>query len=59
MIEDVLVHHGRAERCGIVIVLGLGGRAVGEAKREEAGQCLREQGRPHDTSTVRNMPISM
>jgi hypothetical protein len=59
VIEDVLIHHGRAERRGIVIVLHLGSRAVGEAEREKAGQRPREQGRPHDTSTVRNMPISM
>lgn len=65
VVEDVAVHHRRTERRGIAgigrrtTVLRLGGGAIGDAEHEKAGQCPREERRAHDTSTVRNMPISM
>jgi hypothetical protein len=30
-----------------------------DAERDKQASRLQESGRPHDTSTVRNMPISM
>jgi hypothetical protein len=32
---------------------------MGETERQQAGKCQQEGAAPHDTTTVRNMPISM
>jgi hypothetical protein len=73
VIEYVLIHHRRPERCRIagigrrwrgrrgraVVVRHLRSGAGGKTEQQQAGKRPRKDGCAHDTSTVRNMPISM